>query len=224
MSLSKSNKLLWFDCETTGLDPKKHEIIQIAGIIEIDGIIVDQFDLRCAPENPENVESRALEVQGRTLEEVMAWPSSKKMYEQVLAKFDRHIDKLTITDKMLPCGHNVQFDIGFLNSLFRKNYNKFLFSYFMYAPIDTLVMTAICRMLGLANPVDKNGKPINKLDALCDVFNIPRGGHDALGDIRSTRACGMKMIDLITGGRFGQDNADTAKDDGEGSEAPGQQP
>ena len=30
-------KVLWMDCETSGVDPVRHEILQIAGIIEIEG-------------------------------------------------------------------------------------------------------------------------------------------------------------------------------------------
>ena len=33
----KMRKVLWLDIETTGLDPERHGIVQIAGIIEIDG-------------------------------------------------------------------------------------------------------------------------------------------------------------------------------------------
>ena len=42
--------ILWVDVETTGLDRHRHGIIQIAGMVEVDGEVVETFDLRMNPE------------------------------------------------------------------------------------------------------------------------------------------------------------------------------
>ena len=33
------SKIAWIDTETTGLNPKEHALIQLSGIIEIDGCV-----------------------------------------------------------------------------------------------------------------------------------------------------------------------------------------
>lgn len=42
-------KILFFDCETTGIDPKKNAIHQLSGIMDIDGIIKETFDYKIKP-------------------------------------------------------------------------------------------------------------------------------------------------------------------------------
>ena len=42
-------KNLWIDLETTGLDVKKHGVVQIAGIVEIDGEIQESFNFFTKP-------------------------------------------------------------------------------------------------------------------------------------------------------------------------------
>lgn len=57
-------KLLFFDLETTGVNPGKNGIHQISGMIEIDGV------------------EQALAVAGVTREQVMAYPSMHEVYNQ----------------------------------------------------------------------------------------------------------------------------------------------
>ena len=42
-------KLLWIDVETSGLSCVKNDILTIAGIIEIDGNIAEEFYFKCQP-------------------------------------------------------------------------------------------------------------------------------------------------------------------------------
>ena len=55
-------KKLYFDCETTGLDPIKNDIIQIAGVIEIDGHNMVDFNFKSKPFNWDAIETKALEI------------------------------------------------------------------------------------------------------------------------------------------------------------------
>lgn len=66
-------KLLYFDCETTGLDPKVCAIVQMAGFVVIDGQEVARFDIKCRPWNGSQIEDRALAIQGRTKEDVLGY-------------------------------------------------------------------------------------------------------------------------------------------------------
>ena len=61
-------KLLFLDTETTGLEPGKHGVVQIAGIIEIDGVVKEEFDFLCRPFDGQLYEARALE-----MDEILAY-------------------------------------------------------------------------------------------------------------------------------------------------------
>ena len=71
MEKAYSNKCLWFDTETTGLNPHNNDIIQIAGCVVIGREIVEDFEFLCKPFKPENVEQKALDTNGRTVEEII---------------------------------------------------------------------------------------------------------------------------------------------------------
>lgn len=49
------SKIIYLDTETTGLDKEKNDVIQVAGIIEIDGKEVERFNIFCQPFSFENV-------------------------------------------------------------------------------------------------------------------------------------------------------------------------
>ena len=63
-------KKLWIDLETTGLNPSKHSVVQIAGIVEIDGVHKESFCFKTRPLKGSAVSHRALEVIGSTVEDL----------------------------------------------------------------------------------------------------------------------------------------------------------
>ncbi|MDZ7795548.1 MAG: hypothetical protein U5N56_00180 [Candidatus Marinimicrobia bacterium] len=52
-------KFLYFDVETTGLNPAKHDITQLSGLIEIDGEVVDGFNFNLKPYDFTVIDPRA---------------------------------------------------------------------------------------------------------------------------------------------------------------------
>lgn len=54
-------KIMWLDTETTGLNKEKCDIIQLSGIIVIDGEEKERFDFYCQPINFENIEPASFE-------------------------------------------------------------------------------------------------------------------------------------------------------------------
>lgn len=57
-------KLLFFDLETTGVNPGKNGIHQISGEIVIDGVSKEQFDFHVQPNPRAIIEDEALKVAG----------------------------------------------------------------------------------------------------------------------------------------------------------------
>ncbi|MDD3178045.1 MAG: exonuclease domain-containing protein [Candidatus ainarchaeum sp.] len=63
-------KKLYFDVETTGLNPEKHGLIQFSGIIEIDGEIKEKFNFKIKPFDSDLIEESALNVNNISREEL----------------------------------------------------------------------------------------------------------------------------------------------------------
>lgn len=192
-------KILYFDTETTGTDPKVNEITQIAGIIEIDGKAVDQFNLRCQPTNWEAIQPEALETTGIGIEQLKTFPEPKVMARELLLIFDRHIDKYNKADKFYPAGHNVSFDLDFLQSFFIKHISKYgSGTYQNWRALDSRVMANFMFATG---KYDEQEIPNVKLETLCNHYDIEIDAHDALSDIQATKALIKQYMDIMKGPR-----------------------
>lgn len=75
-------KLLFFDLETTGVNPGKNGIHQISGEIVIDGVSKEQFDFHVQPNPRAIIEDEALKVAGVTREQVLAYPPMRQVYSE----------------------------------------------------------------------------------------------------------------------------------------------
>ena len=64
------NKIIFIDTETGGVNPEKASLIQLSGIIRIDKKDVEKFNFYIKPFENSEVNEKALEVQGRTLDEL----------------------------------------------------------------------------------------------------------------------------------------------------------
>ena len=193
---SNISKFLWADVETTGLNPEKNFVHQVAGQLIIDGVIVDTFDYKFRPfETPlmEDIPGKmaeemteALAVSGLTINDVM---SRKKTSKDCYLEFDRmlrkHIDKFDKNDKAVIGAYNAGFDAQFLSSWYNNHGNKYFFglchggAYF--DPLQMALMLEI-----------KKGKrlffPNRKLPTMCEHFGIELSkAHDAAHDIAATR-------------------------------------
>lgn len=184
-------KTIFFDCETTGVNPLKNDIIQIAGVIEDNEKEIDNFNIRMQPFSWENIEQRALDVNKITIEQLKGFPEPNIAYNKLVSLFDKHIDKFNKEDKFIVCGYNVKFDIDFLKEFFIKNSNMYLFSYF--GPVkDPMYIINYLRTL---NKVDVKS---SKLVDVCEYFNIKiENAHDAMADIVATKEIVKKLDNLF---------------------------
>lgn len=185
-------KILYFDVETTGTDSSKHEITQLAIIVEVDGVVKEEVNWRCQPINWSSIDPQALEVTGITIEELKKQQLPQLMFVQLKDLFNRHIDKYNKNDKFYPAGHNVSFDLDFLQNFWKKHGDSYgTGSYQNWRALDSRVF---------ANFLTATGKlylPDVKLSTLCEHFEIEIDAHDALSDIRATRKLIRKMIEML---------------------------
>lgn len=174
-------KILYFDCETTGRSAIKNDIVQLSGIMEINGKVVDQFNFTCQPFDYSTIEQEALTVTGLTIEDLKTYQTPQEMYRKLLRFLGQYIDKYDKNDKFYPAGYNVKFDLDFIAQFFAKNEDKYFGSWCNWKAIDGLPLMhffEFCQKVTLPN---------YKLGTVCEYFSIPINAHDAMSDISATK-------------------------------------
>lgn len=184
------SKVLWLDTETTGLDPVKQDVIQMAGIIEIDGRVDSQFEFTCQPHSWDNIQQRALDVHGMSVEDLKTFAPPYEVKQQLEGLFSRYINKFDKNDKFILAGYNVDFDARFMKNWWAKCGDKFWGSYVEYKSFDVYPLFKLfCDAAGAI-------VPNHKLVTAAEYFGISfgdEGAHDAMADIRVTREVGLKL-------------------------------
>ena len=186
-----SKKIFYFDTETTGLDCRKNDIIQLAYIIEIDGQIKEEGNFYCQPFNYNTIDNKALEVSKLTVAQIQTFSQPKEIYNKLHTILAKYVDKYDRNDKFSPAGYNINFDIGFLKNFFIKNDDKYYGSFFDYHMLDVYSLAYILEYKGILK-LDNY-----KLVTLAKYFNIDFKAHNALEDIKTTREIFKKMLEYI---------------------------
>ncbi len=179
---------VWIDVETTGLFPSRQDIITMGYLFEMEGEILLERDLQLRPIKPENIEAKALAINGMSEEEIMKFPPADEAYSLLVTDLRGYVDKYNKFDKAIFAGFNARFDSDFVRALFRKMGDKYFGSWFFPSPLDvmgTLVERMREERIDLVN---------HKLVTVCSHFGIDlKDAHTALADIRATRELYYKI-------------------------------
>ena len=175
-------KILYFDVETTGLDPTIHDIIQLSYILEVDGDIVCSDTFQVRPANPERADPAALAVHGISIETMMAYRDAKACKVSWEEQWANHIDKYDPSDKALPCAYNGAFDLGFLSEFYQRENDRYLGSWISLK--DLLDPLAVLRFLRAGEMLCS---PDLKLSSVARHYGIELHAHDAQSDTRALR-------------------------------------
>jgi DNA polymerase III epsilon subunit-like protein len=178
------SKVLYLDTETTGLDAKINDIIQLAMIVEIDGVVKGEYNFKCQPFSYDNIETDALLTHGIKIDEIKKFPPPLEMFADLEMVFDGHVNRYDKADKFLPAGYQTVFDLDFLAQFFRKARPEDQYglgSFIKWSPFDLLAH--------LRNKAFVNGTDFKdfKLATVAAAHDIELDAHDALADIRATR-------------------------------------
>lgn len=165
---------LYLDVETTGLNPQRHDVVQIACIPVIKGKRCDPFNQYCQPLNYDSVEQDAVKVHGITIDRMRSFQTS----ERCLDRFIDYIDSFKVQFKI--SGYNINFDRSFVGAWFNKHGRS--------DDYRRLFHTDVHDVMRRAKAVKTLNKPKSfKLVDVCALFNIDiSNAHDALCDIRAT--------------------------------------
>lgn len=135
----RSNKNIFIDLETTGLDPSQYATIQIAGIIEIDGEVVEEFDIRMKPYPNQLVSKESLKTNAVSMEDLKSRLPPKEGYYKFIEILSKYLDRSNKKDRFFFIGFNSPFDRSFLKAFFENSGDYNFESYFWWPSIDVVV-------------------------------------------------------------------------------------
>lgn len=180
----KKRNLAFIDLETTGLDPERHEIIEmgviIARQIPQDGAgnkleVIEEFDLRIKPEHLETSDPESLKINGYNEMDWVFAIDLKNAMEKLAEK----------TEGAILVAQNVAFDWLFLEKAFVKTGVK---NRMDFHRLDLLSM-AYAKLYH-----DERAQRFS-LRALCEYFDIKNEkAHTALADIRAEFEIYKKLV------------------------------
>lgn len=196
-----------WDTETTGVDPTKCQLTQIAAIIIHPRSlkVVDSFNKECCPEfDDEKAVSKgldpvsidALNFTRKTQEHLITQPPERVVWNQFVSFMKKYTPSTGGYKSPIPCGFNI---INF----------------------DMIIHDRLCNMYGppggLFNKVNKvdmmdhaffwceNNPDIEslKLGSVMDWMGLPEhlkaNAHDALQDVKNVANCIIKMLHFVRG-------------------------
>lgn len=139
------SNLLFIDVETTGLSPRKHEIIELAAAVEIDGVTQCEFVLYFRPEKWDTISNQALEKNGWTVERLKRLPEKslcKEILSNIINSVVRKITSVPGTGfnklKVVEHSKNGNFDYRFLEAILKTPLAPNFFNWhFLKEPINT---------------------------------------------------------------------------------------
>lgn len=185
------NKILFFDLETTGVKHWQNGIHQIAGMIEINGKVVESFDFKVRPDPRAVIEAEALEVGGVTEAQIKAYPPMQDVHKQLCKVLGKHVDKYNRKDKFHLCGYNnMGFDNNFLRAFFIQNNDNYFGSWFWSNSLDVMVLATHKLM------AERDLMPNFKLNSVAKHLGIKVDDsklHDGLYDVGLTREIYYKL-------------------------------
>lgn len=134
---------VFYDTETTGLNHLKHSIHNLAGYIEVDGKVVDEFDIYMAPHEKALIEKEAMKVCGVTEEQIRAYSPYKTGKKQFTDLLGKYVDRYNPKQKAYLIGfNNKAFDDDFLRTLFELCGDTFFNSWFFSDSQDVMVFAS----------------------------------------------------------------------------------
>lgn len=187
-------KIIYIDCETTGRFHWRHGIISLSAIMEIDGEVKEEIDLKMRPFDCDEIDEEALKINGYDPEEILTFPEPGSVLEYFKTSFlDKYINKFDKTDKAYPCAYCGLFDLDFLSSSYRKAGDKYgLGSYINWRLQDPIRDLHRLDRLGLISLENY------KLETVCEYFGIKIDkAHESLSDVRALRLLDKKICEVI---------------------------
>jgi DNA polymerase-3 subunit alpha len=175
---------LYLDVETTGLNPKTNDVVQLAAIPVIGGIRQTHFNEFCQPFDFNTVEQEAVNVHGITIDKMKTFQSPLSLINKLEEFVKAYGVKFTIA------GYNCNFDKAMLGAMFLKAGKPSLFRQLF----DNDVHDVYGRAKSIKNQLKTTSL---KLSALASEFGINISAHEALSDISATIEVDLRLSEML---------------------------
>ena len=193
-----SDKKIFIDVETAGLDTSRCGMFQVAGIVDINGETKEEFDFQCGLFQDDLVEEKSFEKTGLSIKEISQFPNPTGIFKTFINTLSKYIDRYDKNDKFIALAYFADFDNQVLRSWFKKNKDDFFGSWFHHPFLD------IAQLVAFVYQQDRNLFPNFKLQTVAYMMGItesdnPKEFHDALYDVRITREIYYKVNSMLIG-------------------------
>jgi DNA polymerase III epsilon subunit family exonuclease len=174
----RKHNFAFIDVETTGLNLFKHEIIEIGCVLTMpDLTVIEEFELKIKPELIEDADPVSLKINHYNEAD---WGLAYSL-EKAMKIFSKKVKDCIMV------GHNVAFDVGFLEAAFDQNKIK---NPMHYHRLDTISIA----WAKLHNDPDLEHFSLREM---CLHFGIKNEqAHSALPDARATFELYKKLMEL----------------------------
>lgn len=196
-----------FDFETGGLKSDYHEAIEIAGkayhprtLEPIPKEMGGEFVSLMKPMYPDRLDAKALEVNGRTVEELMKAPDQKVIWNEFINWVGTFNKEGTKWGAPIACGKNIRkFDLLFADELNKKHSPKkdktVLFNERTQLDLEDFLFHWFENSTDLVNA--KTKKLDLKMDTIRPYFGLSMdGAHQAMTDVVQTGELIMRYLKL----------------------------
>ncbi len=174
----KKHNLAFIDIETTGLNVLKHEIIEIGCVLTSPGLdVIEEFEIKIKPQRIEDADKTSLKINGydpHNWQEAQSLKEAMKFFSKKVKDF-------------IMVGHNVAFDVGFLENAFAQT--KTL-NTMHYHRLDTVSIA----WAKLHREPDLEHFSLRELGVRFGIKN--ENAHTALSDARATFELYKKLMSL----------------------------
>lgn len=176
-----SQLYLPFDTETGGLDPKLADLLTIyMAVMDENFKIIDEVDLKVKPDGGRLpvCEAGALKVNGIDVAKHLADPETITYSEaktRITTMLRKHLRKTGRYSNLIPLGHNVSFDVGFLQQhiLPKDEWDKIIH----YRTVDTSTIVNFLKDCGWFP------RELGNLGSVVEYLGVPkRAAHNAKED------------------------------------------
>lgn len=206
-----TQKIIFIDVETTGVNPERNGVTQISGCIQIGDEVVDSFDYFVRPFPHDEIEDAALAVTGMNRRQFLMpehpdflavagqnFEDPREIYNRMATMLGKHVSQYDKTDKFQFVGYNAHsFDMPFMRRFFEKNGDRYFGSWFWYPCLDVMLVWA--QILQPARTELKNFK-LATVARHCGIKVDDSRLHDSQYDIELTRELWLSACKIIERG------------------------
>jgi DNA polymerase III alpha subunit (gram-positive type) len=188
---------IYFDCETTGLNPYADEIITAYFEVHKNGIVVDSYNFKS---QTNNWSDEAQEIHKITYEQMRSHPPKKEAFRNLLGWMPNNFSFVTFVNKNTMFG-TLNFDVVILENelnllgcerdfLTRKHNAK------NHVTIHTLARE--CAKQNLFQPImsDKNRPSFSQENVYMALFGEKYNSHNAKEDVKALVRIHKRLIQL----------------------------